>query len=98
MLLPEKLTSLAWLQESGEGDSELVEVAATALEMLAAVSARMPPAAAVDGEPELGAALSSGEIPTAQACVLYAVRVGVIDRLGEAGQVRQVAYIQKIRH
>ena len=57
--------------------------------MLANVGGSLPNgAAAEEGEPELGRFLSSGEVPHAQACVLYVLRVGIIERLGEAGQVR----------
>ena len=48
-------------------------------------------AAAVKGAPapaeqEIGAGVASGELPHAQACVLYLLRIGVIEQLSEAGQ------------
>ena len=36
---------------------------------------------------ELGAGLASGEMPQPQACVLYILRIGVVERLGELSQV-----------
>ena len=40
------------------------------------------------GEAELGQGLASGEAPAATAAVLAILRVGVIEQLGEGGQVR----------
>jgi len=37
-------------------------------------------------EQEIGAGVASGELPHAQACVLYLLRIGVIEQLSEAGQ------------
>lgn len=62
-----------------------MNLAASALEMLGSVPIAAAPGE--ESEPELGRALSKGEQPHPQACVLYILRVGVIDRLGEAGQV-----------
>lgn len=39
-------------------------------------------------EAELGQGLASGEAPAATAAVLAILRVGVIEQLGEGGQVR----------
>jgi hypothetical protein len=71
-------------------DGLLVELAARALEVLGSFQAGGGPAALEEGEPELGWALSGGEMPHAQACVLYILRVGVIECLGEAGQVTDI--------
>lgn len=80
------------LQSEDAADEEaVVGLAARALEMLASVATAATAATAVpaeDGEPELGSFLAGGEMPHAQACVLYILRVGVIERLGETGQVR----------
>lgn len=64
-------------------DERLVGLAVKALEMLA--NTGLGPLE--EGEPELGRPLCKGEVPHAQACVLYILRVGIIERLGEAGQV-----------
>jgi hypothetical protein len=55
------------------------------VEMLAAVraAAERAPAGAYQ---ELGWGLSGGEMPHAQACVLYALRTGVVEQLGEPAQ------------
>ena len=37
-------------------------------------------------EQEIGTGVASGELPHAQACVLYLLRIGVIEQLSEAGQ------------
>lgn len=62
-------------------------LAGQAVEMLApvAVEAR---SAQLMPEQEIGAGLATGEMPQAQACVLYMLRTGVIDQLGEAAQRR----------
>ena len=55
------------------------------LDFLLRVSAS---AAAPTGEgADLGTGIASGEMPQPQACVLYILRVGVVERLGELGQV-----------
>lgn len=36
---------------------------------------------------ELGSFLASGELPHAQACISYILRVGIIECLGESAQV-----------
>jgi len=70
------------------GDDEvLVELAARALEVLGSLQGDRGSGPLEEGEPELGWSLSRGEMPHAQACVLYILRVGVIECLGEAGQV-----------
>lgn len=38
------------------------------------------------GDPELGAAIAGGELPHAQACVLYVLRTGIVEQLSEIGQ------------
>jgi hypothetical protein len=71
------------LQRNEQGDENvLVDLALQALEMLANITK-----APSQSEGELGQALTNGELPHAQACVLYIVRVGVIEQLGEQGQV-----------
>ena len=45
------------------------------------------PGCSSNGEAELGQGLASGELPAAQASVLYMLRAGVIEALSEAGQV-----------
>ena len=62
----------------------LVDLAIKAIEMLAAVK---PAAAAAATDGDSGAGLSCGELPMAQATVLRILRVGIIERLSETGQV-----------
>ena len=76
-----------------------MDLAVRAVETLAVVSSA---AAAAAGGPagsgaasagdaadaDIGATVSGGEMPAAQAAVLYVLRIGVIERLGEPGQVR----------
>ena len=74
------------LQAEHPGDDEmLVNLAVSALEMLGSITSVAAPGE--ESEAELGRPLSKGEQPHPQACVLYILRVGVIDRLGESGQV-----------
>lgn len=40
----------------------------------------------LEDKAELGFGMSSGELPVAQASVLYAFRIGIIRRLSETGQ------------
>lgn len=77
------------MQAEHPGDDKvLVELAALVLEVLGGFpSGAIPPGVADEGEVELGWPLSGGEMPHAQTCVLYVLRVGVIESLGEAGQV-----------
>ena len=73
------------MQVEHPGDDErLVNLAVSALEMLGGMT---NPAVPEEGETELGRPLSKGEQPHPQACILYILRVGVVERLGEAGQV-----------
>lgn len=37
-------------------------------------------------EQEIGAGVASGEMPHAQACVLYMLQIGVIEQLSESAQ------------
>ena len=37
-------------------------------------------------EQDLGAGIAGGELPHAQACVLYIIRTGVVEQLSEIGQ------------
>ncbi len=41
---------------------------------------------AVGSEAELGAGIAGGELPHAQACVLYVLRTSVVEQLSETGQ------------
>lgn len=75
------------LQKEGE-EGVLVDLAVTAIEMLAQASAPADKASAQgNADAELGQGLSSGEMPAAQASVLYVLRGGVIEQLAENGQV-----------
>lgn len=64
-------------------EKDLVGLALQALEMLGNIQT-------VQGhsDGELGQVFSKGELPHAQACILYILRVGIIEQLGEQGQVR----------
>lgn len=55
------------------------------VETLAPVAAAAK-SAAPPLEQEIGAGVASGEMPHAQACILYLLRIGVIEQLSEAGQ------------
>ena len=71
------------MQKSKPGDDKaLVDEGMKALEMLGSVE----PSHLSSEDTELGSFLSSGELPHAQACILYVLRVGVIESLGESGQ------------
>ena len=72
------------MQSDGK-EGELVDLAIKAIEMLAAVK---PIADKGGGDADVGAGLSGGELPMAQATVLCILRVGIIERLGETGQAR----------
>ena len=63
-----------------------MDLAVKTIEMLAAVKTS-PDKGAPEGD--VGAGLSCGELPMAQATVLCILRVGIVERLGESGQVRQ---------
>lgn len=52
------------------------------LEMLSTLQ----PREAAGAEADLGAGIASGELPHAQACVLYVLQTGVVEQLSEAGQ------------
>ena len=41
---------------------------------------------AISAEQEIGAGVASGEMPQAQACVLYMLQIGVIEQLSESSQ------------
>ena len=62
-----------------------MDLAIKTVEMLAAVK---PVADKSGGDADVGAGLSGGELPMAQATVLCILRVGIIERLGETGQAR----------
>ncbi|KAL4431040.1 hypothetical protein ABPG75_006296 [Micractinium tetrahymenae] len=73
----------------GMEEQAFVELALRVLEMLGAAclaAGSYQEASIVPGEGELGMGTGSGERPHAQACVLYVLRVGVIEQLGESGQ------------
>lgn len=72
------------LQGSHQGnDRDLIEVAVKALEMLSKIESGQ----LSSEDTELGSFLSSGELPHPQACILYILRAGIIEHLGETGQV-----------
>ena len=73
-----------WCMQSDGDEGVLVDLAIKAIEMLAAVK---PAAAAAATDGDSGAGLSCGELPMAQATVLCILRVGIIERLSETGQV-----------
>ena len=50
------------------------------------------------GDAELGAGIASGEMPQPQACMLYILRVGVVERLGELSQVCREHYYMSLRY
>ena len=52
------------------------------VDMLGLVSPKPPPGL----EAELGVGIAGGELPHAQACVLYILRTGVVEQLSETGQ------------
>ena len=60
-----------------------MDLAIKTVEMLAAVK---PVADRSGADADVGAGLSGGELPMAQATVLCILRVGIIERLGETGQ------------
>ena len=72
------------VQSDGD-EGVLVDLAVKTIEMLANVKTPSDKGAA---EGDVGAGLSCGELPMAQATVLCILRVGVVERLGEIGQVR----------
>ncbi|KAL4425068.1 hypothetical protein ABPG77_010382 [Micractinium sp. CCAP 211/92] len=74
---------------TGMEEQAFAELALRVLEMLGAAclaAGSYQEASIVPGEGELGMGTGSGERPHAQACVLYVLRVGVIEQLGESGQ------------
>eukprot|EP00887_Chlorella_sp_A99_P005661 scaffold1.g5661.t1 len=71
------------------GDPALVDLGLRVVSMLGAAceaAGAAPERPVAGGEGELGLGTGSGERPRAQACVLYVLRVGVIEALGEGGQ------------
>lgn len=68
-----------------------MDLAVKAIEMLAqlgnAAADRAASASSSGAEADAGQGLGSGEVPAAQAAVLYVLRVGVIEQMGETGQV-----------
>ena len=62
-----------------------MDLAIKTVEMLAAVK---PVTDKSGADADVGAGLSGGELPMAQATVLCILRVGIIERLGETGQVQ----------
>ncbi|KAK9838575.1 hypothetical protein WJX81_008486 [Elliptochloris bilobata] len=86
-------------RRAADAEAALVDLAVRAIETLAVVSSAATAAAggpagsgAAGGcdaaDADVGAAVSGGEMPAVQAAVLYVLRVGVIERLGESGQRR----------
>ena len=77
------------LQKKGD-EGELVNLAGKAIEVLAQVgntAGDRQSQANSGAEADAGQGLGSGELPAAQATVLYVLRVGVIEQMGETGQV-----------
>lgn len=81
---------LASMQANYQADEQfLINAAATLIELLATVGAWK----AIAGIPDSGTAQgnelaeSQGELPHAQAAVLYILRVAIIEQLSETGQV-----------
>ncbi len=77
------------LQKKGD-EGPLVDLAVEAIEMLAQLgnaTADRAASASSGAEADAGQGLGSGEVPAAQAAVLYVLRVGVIEQMGETGQV-----------
>ncbi len=67
-----------------------MNLAGKAIEVLAQVgngAGDKAPPANTGAEGDAGQGLGSGELPAAQATVLYVLRVGVIEQMGETGQV-----------
>ncbi|CAL8466413.1 g5949 [Coccomyxa elongata] len=82
------LAYLTHVQKKGD-EGALVDLAVKAIEMLAQLgnAATDRAASASSGaEADAGQGLGSGEVPAAQAAVLYVLRVGVIEQMGETGQ------------
>ena len=75
--------------QSEGNEGMLVDLAIRVIEMLAAVK---PAADRASADGDVGAGLSCGELPMAQATVLCILRVGVLERLGETGQVCYSGY------
>lgn len=70
-------------------EAKIVDLAMKMIDTLATTSkahgdARMK--GILTDKPEIGSAMSCGELPIAQAAVLYALRHGILHRLTEAGQ------------
>ncbi len=86
------LKSFLWglLQKKGD-EGALVDLAVKAVEMLAQLgntaADRAASASSSGAETDAGQGLGSGEVPAAQAAVLYVLRVGIIEQMGETGQV-----------
>lgn len=74
------------VQEGGDEDA-LVGLAVKAIEALAEVGNACGDRLLLGSEVDAGQGLGSGELPAAQAAILYVLRVGVIEQMGETGQV-----------
>ncbi|KAK9798183.1 hypothetical protein WJX73_010462 [Symbiochloris irregularis] len=79
-----------------EEEGQLLDLGVKAIEMLARCTGTG--SAPSGGEPDLGVGIASGEMPQPQACVLYIVRVGVVERLGEPGQRRLLERLAELAH
>ncbi|GMH38796.1 hypothetical protein BSKO_06694 [Bryopsis sp. KO-2023] len=80
-------------QQVPPDENDIVEIALQIVGTLAAASGAYNEAKAkglLEDQIELGSGLSSGELPVAQAAVLYVLRVGILRRLSETSQ-RQLA-------
>lgn len=78
--------------KAGADEQQLISFTNRLLEALstastASLAVRSGSAGSGPGDPDIGSALASGELPHAEASVIYVLRVAVIEQLSEAGQV-----------
>ena len=78
--------------KAGADEQQLISFTNRLLEALstastASLAVRSGSAGSGPGDPDIGSALASGELPHAEASIIYVLRVAVIEQLSEAGQV-----------
>ena len=78
--------------KAGADEQQLISFTNRLLEVLstastASLAVRSGSTGSGAGDPDIGSALASGELPHAEASVIYVLRVAVIEQLSEAGQV-----------
>jgi len=73
--------------QEGSDESSLVRLAVKVIEALAEASNACGDRLLLGTEGDVGQGLGSGELPAAQAAILHVLRVGVIEQMGETGQV-----------